>query len=115
MRFEGTDAYVATDDLKVAVNAAIALERPLLVKGRARHRQDRTGDRSRQGARRSSDRDGHIKSTTKANMQGLYEYDAVTRLRDSQLGDARVKDIRNGTSGGASFGKRSSPTNVRFC
>src|SRR5580704_16254603 len=69
MRFEGTTGYVATDDLKVAVNAAIALERPLLV-------------------------EWHVKSTTKA-QQGLYEYDAVSRLRDSQLGDIRVKDIRN--------------------
>src|SRR6202047_5329737 len=93
MRFEGTSAYVATDDLKVAVNAAIALERPLLVKG-----EPGTGKTvlaieiaKAVGAPLI---EWHIKSTTKA-QQGLYEYDAVTRLRDSQLGDARVKDIRN--------------------
>src|ERR1700684_1562936 len=93
MRFEGTDAYVATDDLKVAVNAAIALERPLLVKG-----EPGTGKTvlAIEVAKALSAPliEWHIKSTTKA-MQGLYEYDAVTRLRDSQLGDARVKDIRN--------------------
>jgi MoxR-like ATPase len=93
MRFEGTDAYVATDDLKVAVNAAIALERPLLVKG-----EPGTGKTvlAIEVAKALSAPliEWHIKSTTKA-VQGLYEYDAVTRLRDSQLGDARVKDIRN--------------------
>src|SRR6266852_1615510 len=93
MRFEGTSAYVATDDLKVAVNAAIALERPLLVKG-----EPGTGKTvlaleiaKAVGAPLI---EWHIKSTTKA-LQGLYEYDAVSRLRDSQLGDARVGDIRN--------------------
>src|SRR5277367_4585888 len=93
MRFEGTSAYVATDDLKVAVNAAIALERPLLVKG-----EPGTGKTvlaiEIAKAIGSTLIEWHIKSTTKA-LQGLYEYDAVTRLRDSQLGDARVKDIRN--------------------
>jgi len=93
MRFEGTSAYVATDDLKVAVNAAIALERPLLVKG-----EPGTGKTvlAIEVAKALSAPliEWHIKSTTKA-LQGLYEYDAVTRLRDSQLGDARVKDIRN--------------------
>jgi MoxR-like ATPase len=93
MRFEGTSAYVATDDLKVAVNAAIALERPLLVKG-----EPGTGKTvlaiEIAKALSASLIEWHIKSTTKA-QQGLYEYDAVTRLRDSQLGDARVKDIRN--------------------
>src|ERR1700689_3526509 len=93
MRFEGTDAYVATDDLKVAVNAAIALERPLLVKG-----EPGTGKTvlaiEVAKALGAPLIEWHIKSTTKA-LQGLYEYDAVTRLRDSQLGDARVKDIRN--------------------
>ena len=93
MRFEGTSAYVATDDLKVAVNAAIALERPLLVKG-----EPGTGKTvlAIEIAKALSAPliEWHIKSTTKA-LQGLYEYDAVTRLRDSQLGDARVKDIRN--------------------
>jgi MoxR-like ATPase len=93
MRFEGTSAYVATDDLKVAVNAAIALERPLLVKG-----EPGTGKTvlaiEIAKALGAPLIEWHIKSTTKA-LQGLYEYDAVTRLRDSQLGDTRVKDIRN--------------------
>src|SRR6266508_8688 len=93
MRFEGTDAYVATDDLKVAVNAAITLERPLLVKG-----EPGTGKTvlALEIAKALSAPliEWHIKSTTKA-LQGLYEYDAVSRLRDSQLGDARVHDIRN--------------------
>src|ERR1700682_5361397 len=93
MRFEGTSAYVATDDLKVAVNAAIALERPLLVKG-----EPGTGKTVLAlEIAKSLDApliEWHIKSTTKA-LQGLYEYDAVSRLRDSQLGDERVKDIRN--------------------
>lgn len=92
-RFEGTADYVATDDLKVAVNAAVALERPLLIKG-----EPGTGKTvlayevaKAMGAPLLT---WHIKSTTKA-QQGLYEYDAVTRLRDSQLGDERVKDVRN--------------------
>ncbi len=93
MRFEGTSAYVATDDLKVAVNAAITLERPLLVKG-----EPGTGKTvlalEIAKAIQAPLIEWHIKSTTKA-LQGLYEYDAVSRLRDSQLGDARVKDIRN--------------------
>ena len=93
MRFEGTSAYVATQDLKVAVNAAIALERPLLIKG-----EPGTGKTvlaiEIAKAIGAPLIEWHIKSTTKA-MQGLYEYDAVSRLRDSQLGDARVKDIRN--------------------
>src|SRR5512136_3429489 len=93
MRFEGTSAYVATDDLKVAVNAAIALERPLLVKG-----EPGTGKTvlaiEIAKALDAPLIEWHIKSTTKA-LQGLYEYDAVSRLRDSQLGDARVQDIRN--------------------
>ena len=93
MRFEGTSAYVATDDLKVAVNAAIALERPLLVKG-----EPGTGKTvlaiEIAKALAAPLLEWHVKSTTKA-IQGLYEYDAVTRLRDSQLGDQRVKDIRN--------------------
>src|SRR5947209_17020622 len=93
MRFEGTDSYVATDDLKVAVNAAVTLRRPLLVKG-----EPGTGKTILAheiaaviGAPLIT---WHIKSTTKAH-QGLYEYDAVSRLRDSQLGDARVGDVRN--------------------
>jgi len=93
MKFSGTDSYVATDDLTVAVNASITLERPLLVKG-----EPGTGktELARQVAA-SLDLpiiEWNVKSTTKA-QQGLYEYDAVSRLRDSQLGDARVNDVRN--------------------
>jgi MoxR-like ATPase len=93
MRFSGTESYVATDDLTVAVNAAVALERPLLVKGEP-------GTGKTELARQVSAALGlpiiewHIKSTTKA-QQGLYEYDAVSRLRDSQLGDERVHDVKN--------------------
>jgi len=93
MRFAGTETYVATDDLKIAVNAAIVLERPLLVKG-----EPGTGKTvlAEEIARATGAPliTWHIKSTTKA-AQGLYEYDAVSRLRDSQLGDPRVSDIRN--------------------
>ncbi len=93
MRFEGTKNYVATEDLMVAVNAAITLERPLLIKG-----EPGTGKtvlaHEVAGALGTPLIEWHIKSTTKAH-QGLYEYDAVTRLRDSQLGDERVKDVRN--------------------
>src|SRR5213076_1248328 len=93
MRFEGTSGYVATDDLKIAVNASITLERPLLVKG-----EPGTGKTvlalEIAKALGAPLIEWHIKSTTKA-LQGLYEYDAVSRLRDSQLGDARVRDIRN--------------------
>jgi len=92
-RFEGTADYVATDDLKIAVNASIALERPLLIKG-----EPGTG-KTVLAYEVAKALDAplitwHIKSTTKA-LQGLYEYEAVTRLRDSQLGDERVKDVRN--------------------
>ncbi|WP_111734266.1 AAA family ATPase [Roseovarius amoyensis] len=93
MKFHGTDAYVATEDLTVAVNAAVTLERPLLVKGEP-------GTGKTELARQVADALGmeflewNIKSTTKA-AQGLYEYDAVSRLRDSQLGDERVHDVRN--------------------
>jgi len=91
MRFEGTDSYVATDDLKLAVNAALTLQRPLLIKG-----EPGTGKTMlAEEVARSLDMPlytWHVKSTTKA-QQGLYEYDAVSRLRDSQLGDARVHDI----------------------
>ena len=98
MKFEGTKNYIATEDLKVAVNAAITLERPIIVKGEP-------GTGKTMLAHEVADAIGaeiitwHIKSTTKA-QQGLYEYDAVTRLRDSQLGDEKVKDIKNYISKG---------------
>jgi len=92
-RFTGTDSYVATEDLMIAVNAAVALERPLLVKG-----EPGTGKTVlAHEIAAALDRpliQWHVKSTTKA-QQGLYEYDAVARLRDSQLGDERVHDIKN--------------------
>ena len=93
MRFTGTDSYVATEDLKVAVNAAIVLERPLLVKGEPGTGKTVLAEEIARalGARLLT---WHVKSTTKA-QQGLYEYDAVSRLRDSQLGDPRVSDISN--------------------
>ncbi len=93
MKFEGSDQYIATPDLKLAVNAAAALKRPLLIKGEP-------GTGKTMLAEEVAEALGlkliqwHIKSTTKA-QQGLYEYDAVSRLRDSQLGDERVKDIQN--------------------
>jgi MoxR-like ATPase len=93
MQFTGTDDYIATDDLKMAVNAAVTLERPLLVKGEP-------GTGKTELARQVSAALGlpmiewHVKSTTKA-QQGLYEYDAVSRLRDSQLGDKKVNDVAN--------------------
>jgi len=93
MKFQGTDTYVATDDLTVAVNAAVTLERPLLVKGEP-------GTGKTELARQVAESLGlkmiewNIKSTTKA-QQGLYEYDAVSRLRDSQLGDEKVHDVKN--------------------
>ena len=93
MRFEGTSTYVATDDLKLAVNAAITLQRPLLIKGEPGTGKTMLAEEVARGLDMPL-LQWHIKSTTKA-QQGLYEYDAVSRLRDSQLGDERVKDIHN--------------------
>ena len=93
MRFEGTKSYVATEDLKVAVNAAVTLRRPLLVKG-----EPGTGKtilaHEIAAALDAPLIEWHVKSTTKAH-QGLYEYDAGARLRDGQLGDERVHALRN--------------------
>ena len=93
MRFEGTDSYVATEDLMMAVNAAITLERPLLVKGEPGTGKTLLALEVARALKRPLF-EWHVKSTTKA-QHGLYEYDAVSRLRDSQLGDAKVHDIRN--------------------
>jgi len=93
MRFEGTDSFVATEDLKVAVNAAVALERPLLIKGEPGTGKTVLAQEIAKALNRKLI-SWHVKSTTKA-QQGLYEYDAVSRLRDSQLGDPRVHDIGN--------------------
>src|SRR5689334_25361373 len=93
MRFEGTDTYIATPDLMLAVNAAIALERPLLVKGEPGTGKTMLAEEVARSLGMPLHQ-WHIKSTTKA-QQGLYEYDAVSRLRDSQLGDQRVGDIGN--------------------
>ncbi|MES0882643.1 AAA family ATPase [Roseibium sp. SCP14] len=93
MRFEGTENYIATEDLRVAVNAAVALERPLLVKGEPGTGKTVLAEQVAE-ALGAPLIEWHVKSTTKA-QQGLYEYDAVSRLRDSQLGDERVKDINN--------------------
>ncbi|QIK95982.1 MoxR family ATPase [Sphingomonas sp. HDW15A] len=108
MRFEGTSNYVATDDLKVAVNAAVKLRRPLLVKGEP-------GTGKTVLAHEIAEALGapliewHIKSTTRA-VQGLYEYDAVARLRDGQLGDERVHDIANYIKRGKLWDAFTSPT-----
>ena len=91
MRFTGTESYIATEDLTVAVNAAIVLERPLLVKGEPGTGKTVLAEEIAQGLGAPL-LTWHVKSTTKA-AQGLYEYDAVSRLRDSQLGDPRVSDI----------------------
>jgi len=93
MSFKGTDTYVATEDLRVAVNAAIALERPLLVKGEPGTGKTVLAHEVAKALNKPLIQ-WHVKSTTKA-QQGLYEYDAVSRLRDSQLGEARVHDIAN--------------------
>src|SRR5881227_2251233 len=108
MRFKGSEAYVSTDDLTLAVNAAITLQRPLLVKG-----EPGTG-KTMLAVEEAKALDlplleWHIKSTTKA-QQGLYEYDAVSRLRDSQLGDGRVGDIANYIKAGVLWEAFESPT-----
>ena len=112
MKFNGTQNYISTEDLNVAVNAAITLEKPLLIKGEP-------GTGKTELARQVSDSLGldiiewNIKSTTKA-QQGLYEYDAVTRLRDSQLGDERVKDIKNYIKK-ESYGRRLNLKSKLYC
>ena len=98
MKFEGTKSYIATEDLKVAVNAAITLERPIIVKGEPGTGKTMLAHEVAE-ALGSKIITWHIKSTTKA-QQGLYEYDAVSRLRDSQLGDKKVNDIGNYISKG---------------
>ena len=93
MKFTGTKSYIATDDLSLSVNAAIALERPLLIKGEPGTGKTVLAEEVSKALKMPLIT-WHIKSTTKA-QQGLYEYDAITRLRDSQLGDEKVKDIKN--------------------
>ncbi|MBI3440104.1 MAG: MoxR family ATPase [Proteobacteria bacterium] len=108
MRFEGTKDYVATEDLKVAVNASIALERPLLIKGEPGTGKTMLAIEVAK-ALGAPLIEWHIKSTTKA-VQGLYEYDAVMRLRDSQLGDPRATDIENYIKRGKMWEAFESPT-----
>jgi len=93
LRFEGSEQYVATSDLKLAVNASLTLQRPLLIKGEPGTGKTMLAEEVA-AALKMPLLQWHIKSTTKA-QQGLYEYDAVSRLRDSQLGDERVRDIQN--------------------
>ena len=98
MKFKGTESYISTDDLSMAVNAAIELEKPLLIKGEPGTGKTMLAEQVAESLNMPLI-EWHIKSTTKAR-QGLYEYDAVTRLRDSQLGDEKVKDIKNYISKG---------------
>ena len=111
MKFTGTKNYVATDDLKVAVNASIVLERPLLIKGEPGTGKTVLAEEVAKalGAPLLT---WHIKSTTKA-QQGLYEYDAVSRLRDSQLGDSKGVRHRRTTSSAASCGRPSPMRNAQ--
>ena len=108
MKFTGTKDYVATDDLKVAVNASIVLERPLLIKGEPGTGKTLLAEEIA-GALGAPLLSWHIKSTTKA-QQGLYEYDAVSRLRDSQLGDEHVGDIAHYIKRGVLWEAFESPT-----
>jgi MoxR-like ATPase len=108
VRFEGTSNYVATDDLKVAVNAAVTLRRPLLVKGEPGTGKTVLAHEVAQAAKAPLI-EWHVKSTTKAH-QGLYEYDAVARLRDGQLGDPRVHEISNYIRRGKLWEAFTSPT-----
>ena len=98
MKFSGTETYIATEDLMVAVNAAVRLERPLLVKGEPGTGKTMLAEEISKALKRNLLR-WHIKSTTKA-QQGLYEYDAVARLRDGQLGEERATEISNYISRG---------------
>ncbi|MGN6500047.1 MAG: AAA family ATPase [Tsuneonella sp.] len=107
-RFEGTSSYIATEDLKVAVNAAVTLRRPLLVKGEPGTGKTVLAHEIAQ-AIDAPLIEWNVKSTTKAH-QGLYEYDAVARLRDGQLGDERVHDIRNYIKRGKLWDAFTSPT-----
>ena len=93
MKFNGTENYIATEDLMIAVNAAVTLERPLLIKGEPGTGKTELAKQVSLGLKLEM-LEWNIKSTTKA-QQGLYEYDAVSRLRDSQLGDERVNDVSN--------------------
>ena len=106
-RFTGTDSYVATDDLTMAVNAALTLERPLLIKGEPGTGKTQLAEEVAK-ALDTNLIQWHIKSTTKAH-QGLYEYDAVSRLRDSQLGDEKVHDSEK------SIGVRTHPVILSHC
>src|SRR5678815_4087541 len=108
MKFTGTDSYVASDDLRVAVNASIALQRPLLIKGEPGTGKTMLAIEVAK-ALGAPLIEWHIKSTTKA-VQGLYEYDAVMRLRDSQLGDPRATDIKNYIKRGKMWEAFESPT-----
>ena len=92
-KFTGTKSYIATDDLKMSINAAVTLQRPILVKGEPGTGKTQLAIEVAEALGRPL-YEWHIKSTTKA-QQGMYDYDAVARLRDSQLGDNRVHDIEN--------------------